>query len=236
MREHNKAFVRLVAEHIGLTGPIYEFGSLQVEGEAQGQAIDLRGLFPGQEYVGCDFRDGPGVDRVEDVSQINLPDNTAGAVLCIETFEHVFEIRRAFDEVFRILKPGGVFVLTSPLNFRIHGYPDDYWRMTPSCLHRMLGPYAGKLHGWQGHASFPHTVMSAAIKGPASDFAVRAGKAANAYHAWLRDAEASLPRKVKLRRRIGRLYRSRGERNQLDSYYRAQLTLDVPGTAGLAAD
>ena len=64
-------------------------------------------------------------------------------MLCIETFEHVFEVRRAFDEVFRILKPGGLFVITSPLNFRIHGYPDDYWRMTPNCLRRMLEPYAG---------------------------------------------------------------------------------------------
>ena len=53
------------------------------------------------------MRPGPGVDRVEDVSAISLPDGSAGTVLCIETFEHVFEVRRAFDEVFRILKPGG---------------------------------------------------------------------------------------------------------------------------------
>ncbi len=39
---------------------------------------------------------------------------SAGTVLCIETFEHVFEVRRAFDEVFRMLKPGGLFVITSP--------------------------------------------------------------------------------------------------------------------------
>ena len=41
---------------------------------------------------------GPGVDRVEDVSAINEPDGSAGTVLCTETFEHVFEVRRAFDE------------------------------------------------------------------------------------------------------------------------------------------
>ena len=69
------------------------------------------------------MRPGPGVDRVEDVTAIRLPDDSAGTVLCIETFEHVFEVRRAFDEVFRLLKPGGVFVITSPLNFRIHAYP-----------------------------------------------------------------------------------------------------------------
>ena len=69
----------------------------QVQGQ-EGYA-NLRGMFPGKVYVGCDMRPGPGVDRVEDVSAINLPDASAGTVLCIETFEHVFEVRRAFDEV-----------------------------------------------------------------------------------------------------------------------------------------
>ena len=50
---------------------------------------------------------------------------------------------------------GGLFVITSPLNFRIHGYPDDYWRMTPNCLRRMLEPYAARLTGYQGYHKFP---------------------------------------------------------------------------------
>ena len=97
MRDHNKAFCRLVAETFDCPAPVYEFGSFQVEGQ-EGYA-NLRGMFPGKVYVGCDMRPGPGVDRVEDVSAINLPDGSAGTVLCIETFEHVFEVRRAFDEV-----------------------------------------------------------------------------------------------------------------------------------------
>ena len=145
MRDHNKAFCRLVAETFDCPAPVYEFGSFQVEGQ-EGYA-NLRGMFPGKVYVGCDMRPGPGVDRVEDVSAISLPDGSAGTVLCIETFEHVFEVRRAFDEVFRILKPGGMFVITTPLNFRIHGYPDDYWRMTPNCLRRLMAPYAARVAG-----------------------------------------------------------------------------------------
>ena len=106
------------------------------------------------------------MDRVEDVTAISLPDESAGTVLCIETFEHVFEVRRAFDEVFRLLKPGGIFVITSPLNFRIHGYPDDYWRMTPNCLRRMLGPTPRGSAGYQGYHAFPHTVMGVGHQGP----------------------------------------------------------------------
>ncbi len=138
MRDHNKAFCSLVAETFDCPGPVFEFGSYQVDGQ-EGYA-NLRALFATKSYVGCDMRPGPGVDRVEDVTAISLPDESAGTVLCIETFEHVFEVSKAFDEVFRLLKPGGIFVITSPLNFRIHGYPDDYWRMTPNCLRRHCRP------------------------------------------------------------------------------------------------
>ncbi len=225
MRDHNKAFCRLVAETLDCPGPIFEFGSYQVEGQ-EGYA-NLRGLFPGKDYIGCDMRPGPGVDRVEDVTAIRLPDGSAGTVLCIETFEHVFEVRRAFDEVFRILRPGGVFVITSPLNFRIHGYPDDYWRMTPNCLRRMLQPYDARLSGYQGYHAFPHSVMGLGIKGPiAGNGAARLEALVEAYAGWRREAESRLPLGVKLRRLMSQLYRSKGERRQVADYYAAEFQID----------
>jgi SAM-dependent methyltransferase len=226
MRDHNKAFCRLVAETFDCPGPVYEFGSYQVEGQVD--YADLRAFFPHQAFVGCDMRPGPGVDRVEDVSSMTLPDGVAGTVLCIETFEHVFEVRRAFDEVFRILRPGGLFVLTSPFNFRIHGYPDDYWRMTPNCLRRMLAPYAARIVGQQGHAKFPHTVMSLAAKGAApADFAARANRLAHAYRHWLAKAERELPWAERFRRRLALLYRSRGERHQIADYFKADFVVEA---------
>jgi SAM-dependent methyltransferase len=225
MRDHNKAFCRLVAETFDCPGPVYEFGSYQVEGQV-GYA-NLRALFPGREFVGCDMRPGPGVDRVEDVTAIRLPDHSVGTVLCIETFEHVFEVRRAFDEVHRILKPGGVFVITSPLNFRIHAYPDDYWRMTPSCLRRMLEPYAARVSGFQGCRAFPHTVMGIGIKSPISaDCAVMASRLVSAYIDLARLTEAALPVGEKLRRLASRIYRSKGERRQVADYYAAEFHVD----------
>ena len=226
MRDHNKAFCRLVAETFSCPGPIYEFGSYQVEGQ-EGFA-DLRSLFPGREFIGCDMRPGPGVDRVEDVSAMSLPDASVGTILCIETFEHVFEVRRAFDEVCRVLKPGGVFVITSPLNFRIHAYPDDYWRMTPSCLRRMLQPYAARVSGYQGHRAFPHTVMGLGLKAPvAPDLTAHAARLIAGYEGWARNAEAVLPAGEKLRRLAGRLYRSEGERHQIADYYAAAFHVDL---------
>jgi hypothetical protein len=127
-----------------------------------------------------------------------------------------------------------MFLFTSPLNFRIHGYPDDYWRMTPSCVRRMLEPYGARLSGFQGYHKFPHTVMAVAVKTPApADFAARAGRFSATYDAYLARARADRPQKVKLREALGRVYRSKGERYQVDHYYTADLTLDV-GTEALA--
>jgi len=74
MRDHNKAFCRLVAETFDGPGPVFEVGSYQVEGQ-EGYA-NLRHLFPGQDSVGCDMRPGPGRDRVEDVTALRAGSST----------------------------------------------------------------------------------------------------------------------------------------------------------------
>lgn len=231
MRDHNKAFCQLVAETFDCPGPIVEFGAYQVEGQ-EGFA-DLRGMFSGKEFLGCDMRAGPGVDRVEDVSEMTLADESAGTIICLETFEHVFEVRRAFDEVYRVLKPGGLFILTSPFHFRIHGYPDDYWRMTPSCLGRMLECYALRVVGQQGPKKTPHTVMSLGIKHPApADSVERAERLVDSYRAWLSDRESAIPPVEKARRRLSMLYRSKAERQHLRDEFSVEFSIE--GTAALA--
>ncbi len=226
MRDHNKAFCRLVAENFDPPAPVVEFGAFQVEGQ-EGFA-DLRGMFAGKAFVGCDMRPGPGVDRVEDVSAVDMPDDSVGAVLCIETFEHVFEVRRAFDEVYRILAPGGIFVITSPLNFRIHAYPDDYWRMTPSCLKRLMRPYAARVVGSQGVRAFPHSVMAMGIKTTApADFHDRARALVAGYDAFLAEAEAAVPLGQKIKRGLRMLYRSKGERRAIAGYYQSEFSVEV---------
>jgi SAM-dependent methyltransferase len=230
MRDHNKAFARAAVDHFDCPGPVYEFGSYQVEGQLD--YADLRSMFAGKTYFGCDMRPGPGVDRVEDVSAISVPDQSAGTILCIETFEHVFEVRRAFDEVFRVLKPGGVFILTSPFHFRIHAYPDDYWRISPSCLRRLLEPYAGRVVGFQGHSKTPHTVMSFAIKGQAPhDFPARADRMIAAYQHWLGEQESMSTLSSKLKTSVTGIFRSRSERQQINAYHRAEFVVDQATTA-----
>ena len=90
--------MRIAAESLPIRGPVYEFGSLQVPGQ-EGFA-DLRPLFPDKEYVACDMRTGPGVDQILNLHGIDLPPESVGTVLCLDTLEHVEYPRTACSRKF----------------------------------------------------------------------------------------------------------------------------------------
>jgi len=163
VREIIKDFVRVIVPLLPFQEPIYEFGSLQVAGQ-EGFA-DLRPFFPGKQYVGCDMRPGPGVDCILNLHNIELPDGVVGTVLVMDTLEHVEFVRRAMDEVYRILKPGGFVVISSVMNFPIHDYPFDYWRFTPEGFKSLLQKFGYRFVEWVGHPRFPHTVVGVGCKG-----------------------------------------------------------------------
>lgn len=136
--------------------PVYEFGALQPEGQAE-RAI--RSLFEGRDYVGCDFREGPGVDRVLDLEALDLPDASVGSVIALDTIEHVERFWTAAEEIRRVLRPGGFAVLTSVMYFPIHAYPSDYWRFTPEGFRALGRPFETLLVEWAGLRDFPHSVV-----------------------------------------------------------------------------
>jgi SAM-dependent methyltransferase len=165
MRESIKEFVKIVAERLPVLEPIYEFGSLQVPGQ-EGFA-DLRPIFAGKEYVGCDMRKGPGVDKILNLHDIDLPSETVGTILILDTLEHVEFVRRAIEETHRILKADGILVISSVMNFPIHDYPYDYWRFTPEGFKSLLKPFNSCFVDFAGDERFPHTVVGVGLKGAA---------------------------------------------------------------------
>ena len=166
MRESIKEFVKIVAETLPILEPVYEFGSLQVPGQ-EGIA-DLRPFFAGKKYVGCDMQEGPGVDRILNLHNIDLPSETVGTALILDTLEHVELVRKAIEEAYRILKPNGILVISSVMKFPIHDYPYDYWRFTPEGFRSLLKPFSLSFVDFAGNKLFPHTVVGIGFKGSVS--------------------------------------------------------------------
>lgn len=143
-----RQFIEVVAEAVDLVEPIVEIGSYLTKG--QEELGNLRSLFSGKEYIGCDMRKGPGVDRIENVEKLKFKTNSVGTVIMLETLEHVQNPIQAVDEVFRVLKPEGTAVFSTVMNFQLHSFPHDYWRVTPPGMEYLLRQFSRKIVGYQG--------------------------------------------------------------------------------------
>lgn len=162
MRDIILNFLELSIKIIPFQDPIYEFGSRQASG--QEKLADLRHYFPGKKYIGADFQKGSGVNIILDLHSINLPSNSVPTILCFDTFEHVEYPRKAISEIYRILSPKGIFILSSVMNYGIHNHPHDYWRFTPEAFQSLLKPFLLSVVTSAGKPTFPHTVIGIAFK------------------------------------------------------------------------
>jgi SAM-dependent methyltransferase len=168
MRQSVKDYLVKIINRYPLLEPIYEIGSYRVEG--QEEFADLRPFFPGKIYVGCDMREGLGVDWVEDVHCLKIRSNSVGTVLIFDTLEHVEDVFQAMREIYRVLKPGGMVIMSSVMNFPIHDYPSDYWRFTPKAFELLLKRFAAYEVEFDGDPQFPEGIYGFGVKGKNESF------------------------------------------------------------------
>jgi SAM-dependent methyltransferase len=101
-------------------------------------------LFPGKRYIKQDMQDfdPPCIDMVCDVTDMNpIPDESIGLVLNCESLEHIQHPQKAIDEIYRVLRPEGLLVLTTVMHFKIHRTPKDYWRFAPDGIEFLLNRF-----------------------------------------------------------------------------------------------
>jgi SAM-dependent methyltransferase len=168
VRNNVKDFLAVLFKLTDCPEPIVEIGSFQVQGQ-EGYA-DMRPLFKGKVFIGCDMRRGPGVDQVEDVHALSFRDSEVGTVLLVDALEHIEDPLRAVHEIHRVLRPEGLLVLSSVMYFPIHDVPMDYWRFTPAAFLLLLRLFAKRSVFYQGNPLFPHTLFGVGWKrGPELD-------------------------------------------------------------------
>ena len=77
-----------------------------------------------------DIKEGEGVDVVADAHKLPFKDEKFEIILCTEVLEHLHSPRVAISEMYRVLKKGGLLILTTRFIFPIHDAPNDYYRFT----------------------------------------------------------------------------------------------------------
>jgi SAM-dependent methyltransferase len=150
--------VRAFADVFRPAGPVLDIGAYYTEEFAA--LCNRRALLPARPYIGCDIRPGPGVDRIEDAERLSFPDRSFGSVLLLETLEHLPHPDRAVAEAKRILMEDGVMLVSVPFNYRLHGFPTDYWRFTASGLYTLLDGFPQKTVFAIGPRVTPSTVFA----------------------------------------------------------------------------
>ncbi len=77
-------------------------------------------------------------DVVADVACVPLADACADAIVCTEVLEHVWSPKKVLAEAYRLLRPDGQLILSTPFLAPVHADPHDYQRYTAFKLEQML--------------------------------------------------------------------------------------------------
>jgi SAM-dependent methyltransferase len=93
----------------------------------------------GQRYVTSNLSEG--CDKVLDMTNLDLPDNTVDAFVSVFAIEHLVDFDAVFREQLRALKPGGRLLVVAPFLYYYHAAPDDFFRFTASALDKLLTPF-----------------------------------------------------------------------------------------------
>lgn len=119
------AWIEEALREFGLLGPVRVINI-----GAGGEVADLlsrAGLAP----LSIDADPVRKPDLVADVEDLSaLDDASVDGVICIEVLEHVKHPHLAVQELYRVMKPGGMFVGSTPFLLGIHDQPMDYFRYT----------------------------------------------------------------------------------------------------------
>jgi SAM-dependent methyltransferase len=180
MRKAIATSVRVFSEVFQPRGPVVEIGALYLAG--YDWLSNLRPLFPGREYIGCDLHSGLGVDRIEDAQNLSFEDSSVGTVLMFEILEHLPNPQAAVAEARRVLREDGFLAVSVPFNYRLHGFPTDYWRFTASGVHQLLSDFPQKTIFSLGPRVKPSFIFAVAHKDGSTGFAASQVRFAAAIH------------------------------------------------------
>jgi len=103
------------------------------------------------------------VDVIYDGKKIPFPDSEFDYVLCTEVMEHVPEPKDFLKEIYRVLKPGGVLIMTIPFMVPLHEDPYDFYRYTKYGLKHLIESSGYTSHHIQPFSEYFGVIISLSI-------------------------------------------------------------------------
>jgi SAM-dependent methyltransferase len=92
-----------------------------------------------QEYIGIDLAENPrAAIHITPLGKIDLADRQMDVILSTQVLEHVEDPMFYLSEAHRILKPGGLLILSTHGYWMFHPDPTDYWRWTSTGLRKII--------------------------------------------------------------------------------------------------
>lgn len=109
---------------------------------------------PNKEFITLDIDKNFEPNIVSDVHNIKAKSNTFDVVVMTRVLEHCYNPQKAINEVYRVLKPGGVAIYSAPFIYKYHASPHDYFRFTHEGFQVLckkyskvkIIPYGNRLH------------------------------------------------------------------------------------------
>lgn len=94
-------------------------------------------------YIGVDWTARPNVDVVAPAEDLPFDDASFDLLLSTQVLEHVDDPGRVVAEACRVLRPGGIALVSTHGVVNYHPNPNDYWRWTHAGLARLLQEQGG---------------------------------------------------------------------------------------------
>ena len=105
----------------------------------------------GAEYEGADLKGNPHADVLIDAEgRTQAPDGAYDLVISAQVLEHVADPQAYLADARRLLKPGGVMVLSTHGIWIYHPCPLDLWRWTNAGLRRVVEQAGFGVERFQG--------------------------------------------------------------------------------------
>lgn len=128
LRGMTRILGRLIDQHIKPGDVVLDFGCGNMPYRT---VVEQRGA----TYLGADFG-GEAANGISAEGRLGCANASVDVCLSLQVLEHVRDLKTYFSEIDRVLRPGGVLLLSTHGTWLYHPHPEDHRRWTrPGLVH-----------------------------------------------------------------------------------------------------